>query len=333
MSTVSVIRQAVIQEINRIPFDGIGGSVKIDDDFEPIQSNTTLDCTFVDGGNMTILHTPYCHLEMNRLFGATYNGMSRIREYPRVSFYSLIRYEPITHSIYPIRREESVYLVSERMLNDASALIHAPQTHRHDSMARSYSEWTYATKVIRDMECSKDRLNILVMDGALNAWGGKESQLMSELCHTAHRRGVVVCALAKTTNAMYNGRPLISHLRNMHSHGPAFVRIGHMRDAAATLGVVLHERSRPYLLDIEQAAYDTLDRQDIHDIVNTIRANSQDVRMYGYPTGLIRADHMAKIRKDEGRIVSWEIRHSLSKDIQRDIADMEMHEKLNEVNR
>jgi len=176
------------------------------------------------------------------------------------------------------------------------------------SVPRAFAEWKLASAV-----ASKElaRGDILVLDGTLQTGYGGEARLADALYGTARRRGIIVCALAKTTTLMAPGGVPVLYAaheaarsagldtwymplaRRVQGDGSGFV-----------LAARLHRHSRfTYRLEVLRDQYDLLhDAGDLGGVVGSIAANSGDPSFPGYPYGLVSADRYARVRGTEAAV-------------------------------
>ena len=175
------------------------------------------------------------------------------------------------------------------------------------SVPRAFAEWKMAAAVV-ERELSEG--DILVLDGTLQTGYGGEARLANALYDAARSKGVVVCALAKTTTLMMAGGVPVLHAaheaaraaghhvwymplaRRVSGDGSGFV-----------LAARLHRRTRfAYRLEVLRDQYDAMAPDEIAGIIGSIAANSGDPSFPGYPYGLVSADRNARVRGTEAAV-------------------------------
>ena len=176
------------------------------------------------------------------------------------------------------------------------------------SVPRAFAEWKMAAAVVRT-ELEKN--DVIVMDGTLQTGYAGEARLAAELYELARRKGVVVCALAKTTTLMVpGGIPVLyaaQEAARAAGHRTWYMPLARRVSGDGSgfvLAVRLHRQSRfTYRLEILRDQYDALvDSDALGEVIGSIAANSGDASFPGYPYGLISADRHARVRGTEAGI-------------------------------
>ena len=175
------------------------------------------------------------------------------------------------------------------------------------SVPRAFAEWKMAAAVV---ERELEKGDVLVMDGTLQTGYGGEARLADTLYDIARSRGVVVCALAKTTTLMAaGGVPVLyaaqeaARMAGHHTWYMPLARRVSGDGSGFVLAARLHRHSRfTYRLEVLRDQYDAMDAAEIGDVIGSIAANSGDPSFPGYPYGLISADRNAKVRGAEAAV-------------------------------
>ena len=208
------------------------------------------------------------------------------------------------------------------------------------SVPRAFAEWKMAATVV-DRELAAG--DILVLDGTLQTGYGGEARLADALYDAARRRGVIVCALAKTTTLMGPGGVPV-----LYAAQEAARAAGHQAwymplarrvpgdGSGFVLAVRLHRHSRfTYRLEVLRDQYDLLQGSgEIGGVIGSIAANSGDPSFPGYPYGLISADRYARVRGAEAavhrRIMLAELgRHDMGRTMVEHTLLLSAHQTLN----
>ena len=176
------------------------------------------------------------------------------------------------------------------------------------SVPRAFAEWKLASAVASKELGEGD---VLVLDGTLQTGYGGEARLADALYDTARRRGIIVCALAKTTTIMGPGGVPVLYAAHEAARA-AGLRAWYMPLARRVQGdgsgfvlaARLHRHSRfTYRLEVLRDQYDLLhDAGDLGGVVGSIAANSGDPSFPGYPYGLVSADRYARVRGAEAAV-------------------------------
>ena len=176
------------------------------------------------------------------------------------------------------------------------------------SVPRAFAEWKLASAVASKELGEGD---VLVLDGTLQTGYGGEARLADALYDTARRRGIIVCALAKTTTIMGPGGVPVLYAAHEAARA-AGLRAWYMPLARRVQGdgsgfvlaARLHPHSRfTYRLEVLRDQYDLLhDAGDLGGVVGSIAANSGDPSFPGYPYGLVSADRYARVRGAEAAV-------------------------------
>ena len=136
--------------------------------------------------------------------------------------------------------------------------------------------------------------DILVLDGTLQTGYGGEARLADALYGAARRRGVIVCALAKTTTMMGpGGVPVLyaaheaARAAGLHTWYMPLARRVPGDGSGFVLAARLHRHSRfTYRLEVLRDQYDLLQGSgEIGGVIGSIAANSGDPSFPGSRTG------------------------------------------------
>lgn len=319
-----------------------GKAVPISDcSFYPIpetENPGVLAC--IDGGNDTILDTPFCVATINRLFCSMFRGKELIQpDGPdHFRFLSMMRHTAsgTTFKFFPY--EDNPDMLPDRMLlaGAVADLVGQGDRHRLNSLPRALGEWMMARDVAKWL---KD--GFIIMDGSLAVWGGTRRQLARRVMRKAHKNGVVVCGLSKTSELrMAGGRPLLDYVNETYGRNtdrPWYVDVGKPPTNPEpgeyhTMIVKLHPLSAwVYRLDMDAVARRDIGQEGAERVLGSLVANSSDTTMPGYPYALVRADRFAKVRQDESRVFGTHLHTMLGDGPRRSVMLNAQHEYLNQV--
>lgn len=270
---------------------------------------------FVDGGNGTIAESPKFVISLNRLYCGIFRGAERVNAppNPRIEFFSLVRRRVTSvedryktryaASLFPHDEFHHRYLPSASDVADSIRDTTTGADPRIHSLSRSLGEWRMARDAVRMLEDG----DILVMDGSLTTLDRVESQYAQDLYGAARERGVVVCALAKTSRLLtQNGEPLLDRVNQISSstgHGMWCIDVAEQissHDQGYVMAVKLHPNaSFPFRFEILREQFrEMTDAQKGH-ILSSLAANSCDISFLGYPYGLVDADRYAQVRNGD----------------------------------
>lgn len=270
---------------------------------------------FVDGGNGTIAESSKFIISLNRLYCGIFRGTKRVRAPPdpRIEFFSLV----VRHIRSAGEKYHTQYLVSlfphkeshRRWLPDESSVAAsirdtaAGTDPRIPSLSRSLGEWRIAHAAIQTLDAG----DILVMDGSLTTLDKIESQYAQDLYKSARSRGVVVCALAKTSRLLTrSGEPLLNRVHDISAetgHGTWYIEVAEKmsaHDRGFVMVVKLHPNAAfPFRFEILREQFLEMDDAEKNSILYSLVANSADISFLGYPYGLVDADRYAQVRNSD----------------------------------
>ena len=262
----------------------------------------------INGGNDTILDTPFCVATLNKLFCSAFRGRERLRvhEVEPLKFLSLMRYtaKGPKFDFFPYADNQKLLPGDDMLANAARELTDQDGKHLLHSLPTVLGEWLMAREAALLLQGGS-----VIMDGSLSVWGETRRALAGNVMGVAGRNNVVVCGLSKTTDLqLAGGRPLLDYINDKYGGGansPWYVDIGQPPEDPKpgdyhTMVVKLHMRSAwLYRLDMDAVMYQRMGRDGAEAILGSLVANSSDATMPGYPYALLRADRYAKIHRDE----------------------------------
>ncbi|MEJ2251928.1 MAG: hypothetical protein P8Y97_19995, partial [Candidatus Lokiarchaeota archaeon] len=181
-----------------------------------------------------------------------------------------------------------------------------PPIERYAALARRFTEWSYAKKLVQNELDSQD---IFVKDGSLQTSFEDEIFLAQDLYDTAIEKNVYITGLSKScrlfTSKGDSVISLISYLgnkkfpKNEWYYHPIY-RITKADNQSDLYFVKLNkETSHPFRFDIYIKQSDNLDKKERENIISNLAFHSNDLSFPGYPYGLIKVDQMARIANKE----------------------------------
>jgi hypothetical protein len=193
------------------------------------------------------------------------------------------------------------------------------QELRLNSLARKFTEWNLAIKVVQD---ELEKGDMIVLDGSLQTGFRNETKYANRLYDVALQKGVIVCGLAKTSRLITEaGDPLLARISEISEDVPFgswYVRVAEeitSDDRGFMLVAKFHPKSKfVFRFEILREQFNEMGEDEINSILSSLAANANDVSMLGYPYGAIDADRFAQVRLDElnmyrGIIMSEMMRH------------------------
>ena len=296
----------------------------------------------IDGGNVTMVDTPFFAAGINRLFCSICRG-KQIRQdcgVPAFTFLSMIRNiggGAPRFAFFPYQNRPGL-LPDGRLIEMAAGEMRGPANRqRLHSLPRTLGEWLMAGEAARTLRPGDH----IILDGSLSVWGDACRGLARSVLEEARRNGVMVCGLSKTTELrVEGGRPLLDWVQGRYGAGataPWYVEIGHPpADPRAgdyhTVVVNLHPDSRwAYRLDIDAVMLKSTGREGMESVLASLAANASHSYMPGYPYGMIRADRFARVRRDEARMAGARLMAMLDGGLRRSITLNAQHDRLNRV--
>ena len=174
------------------------------------------------------------------------------------------------------------------------------------SVARRFLEWKDLELVIQN---ELDKGDILVRDGSLQTAITGESNYSKKAYQAAENKGVIFCGIAKRSKLYTSkGRSLVYAIKllgnkvcpNKSWYYHPVVEINHPDHSAEMYFVKFYPSSKyVFRFEIEKNIAKSLGREKIEKLFGIIASNSIDLRFPGYPYGLVDADYIARLRKDE----------------------------------
>lgn len=317
----------------------------------PVQNPKKI--AFIDGGDGPLEEAPNFLITINRAYFSLFRGRTRIKSKTkqRIQFFSFVVSTVHTDEgkkkvvydtrLFPYSPEDRVYLPSESDLISTSEGTSVLQELRLNSLARKFTEWNLAIRVVRD---ELEKGDMIVLDGSLQTSFRNETKYANKLYDIALQKGVIVCGLAKTSRLITEaGDPLLARISEISEDVPFgswYVRVAEeitSDDRGFMLVAKFHPKSKfVFRFEILREQFNEMGEDEINSILSSLAANANDVSMLGYPYGAIDADRFAQVRLDElnmyrGIIMSEMMRRPEWKRLKKYGESLSAHDFLNGV--
>jgi hypothetical protein len=308
---------------------------------------------FIDGGDGPLEEAPNFLITINRVYFSLFRGKTRIKSKTkqRIQFFSFVvsrvhaeedkKKVVYQTRLFPYSQEDRTYLPSESDLVSTSEGTTVLQELRLNSLARKFTEWNLAIKVVRD---ELEKGDMIVLDGSLQTSFRNETKYANRLYDVALQKGVIVCGLAKTSRLITEaGDPLLARIAEISEDVPFgswYVRVAEeitSDDRGFMLVAKFHPKSKfVFRFEIMREQFNEMGEDEINSVLSSLAGNAHDVSMLGYPYGAIDADRFAQVRLDElnmyrGLIMSEMMRHPEWKRLKKYGESLSAHDFLNGV--
>lgn len=276
---------------------------------------------FVDGGNAPLIKSADFTISLNRIASVLFKDKQIIPPKKTPEFIEFFSGTVLTTKddgslqflirTFSRNRDYSEYLPPKDISIDLKEQIkerrgRIPPIERYAALARRFTEWSYAKKLVQEELSSKD---IFVKDGSLQTGFEDEILLARDLYTTGVEKNVYITGLSKTCRLFtMNGDSLISIINHIGKekypheqwyYHPIY-KITKADNQADLYFLKLHkEASHPFRFDIYIKQSEKLDKNEIETIISNLAHNSNDLSFPGYPYGLIKADQMSRIAYKE----------------------------------
>lgn len=310
--------------------------------FHEINSaETDRKIAFVDGGNQELLPSPVYSVQLNRVYFSIFKNnkrCSRRSKIPqRIEFLSYtsskIKDEEVAFEtkIRPIKEEYNEFLPDEADLQTTAREEKVKAgtqagMERMASMARRFAEWKITEYIIEE---ELDRGDIIVRDGSLQTGHPHEYDYMKNVFQKAIDNEVIFTGLSKTCRLTTDTQTsLIASIQRLAEEAEikydkwcyypvAWSKDHNLRHNAVIMVVKLNKHAHTaFRFEILKKQLDEMNNDNIQkmlDIIASIADNSRDIKVPGYPYGLIDADLWARVKNDEMEGYKTKLYSELSK--------------------
>lgn len=283
--------------------------------FEPKPLNAKT--CYVDGGTLSLVDTPSVVIQLNRVGFCIFRDNERIEPAGFRPFHNFL-------TVASVFKEgaELFYAVeffpldegAERVLpSDDDLVFHSfdptlregqrwASLSRAAASARVFAEWKLSALLIENELSEGDSL---LRDGSLQTQITGEAKYADQAYGEALRRGVRFAGLAKTSTLYTDtGMPLFSAIAILAKRSKfdsswlysPIVEIKASDHRARMYAVKLHKDSR-HVFRLEILKDQTAEGD--FSLIQGLAYNSQDLTFPGYPYGLIEADRVSRVRREE----------------------------------
>ncbi len=279
---------------------------------------------FVDGGNQELLPSPVYSVQLNRVY---FNIFKNNRRYPlksgmpqRIEFLSYTSSHLNNGDIFfstkikPVKDKFSEFLPDEKDLysNAREERVDAGTQagmERMASMSRRFAEWKITEMVIdRELESG----DIIVRDGSLQTGHQHEYKYVERVFRKAMEKNVFITGLSKTCRLATNTQvSLVDSIQRLAEEAEikydkwcyypvAWSREENREHKAVIMVVKLNKNAHTaFRFEIFKEQAEILSDKEIFELVSCIAQNSRDIKVPGYPYGLIDADLWARVKNEE----------------------------------
>ena len=287
-------------------------------------SKTDRKIAFVDGGNQELLPSPVYSVQLNRVYFSIFKNNKRFpiqSEIPqRMEFLSYtssklkdrdINFET---KIRPVKEKFSDFLPDERDLQ-ATAREEKVEAgtqvgmDRMASMARRFAEWKITERII-DSELESG--DIIIRDGSLQTGHQHEYKYVEDVFRKAMEKDVIITGLSKTCRLTTDTQvSLIDSIQRLAEESKikydkwcyypvAWSKEDNREHKAVIMVVKLNKHAHTaFRFEIFKEQAENMSDKEIFELIACIADNSRDIKVPGYPYGLIDADLWARVKNEE----------------------------------
>ncbi len=279
---------------------------------------------FVDGGNQELLPSPVYSVQLNRVY---FNIFKNNKRQPiqsgipqRIEFlsYTSSKFKDgdiiFQTKIRPVKDKFSEFLPDEIDLkvNAREEKVEAGTQvgmDRMASMARRFAEWKITERVI-DLELESD--DIIIRDGSLQTGHKNEYKYVEDVFRKAMEKDVFITGLAKTCRLTTDTQiSLIDSIQRLAEESNikydkwcyypvAWSKDDNLVHKAVIMVVKLNKHAHTaFRFEIFRTQFEDMSNKEILELISCIADNSRDIKVPGYPYGLIDADLWARVKNDE----------------------------------
>jgi len=293
--------------------------------FHEINSaETDRKIAFVDGGNQELLPSPTYSIQLNRVYFSIFKNNKRCSlqsEIPqRIEFLSYtssnLKDGEITFEtkIRPVKDKFKKYLPNEIDLQTTAReeKVEIGTQQGMDimaSMARRFAEWKITEHVI---ESELEQGDIIVRDGSLQTSHQHEYKYIEDVFRKAMEKEVFITGLSKTCRLTTDTQvSLIDSIQRLAEESNikydkwcyypvAWSKDGNIKHNAVIMIVKLNKHAHTaFRFEIFKEQANNISDKEKFELISCIADNSKDIKVPGYPYGLIDADLWARVKNEE----------------------------------
>ncbi len=287
------------------------------------KGDTDRKISFIDGGNMELVSSPMFSIHLIRVYYNVFNGRERIQPESipqKIDFYALasafedkgeIKYQGRLYPVNPghlehLPNEDDLSLSLDEVVGEPDEQMNMSRIGRVCTAARRFAEWKVAGDVC---EGELEPGDIMVMDGSLQTSVKNEYSYAEYAYEKALENQVVFSGLSKTTTLhTTTGDSLVKALKDLAGDWDEpwyyypVVRNVDPDHRAEIYFVKLYPQSEyAFRYEIHRDWVEQAGEMEVESVLTALSSNSRDVRFPGYPYGLLDADRMASISRDEAK--------------------------------
>lgn len=293
--------------------------------FHQINSTKTdRKIAFVDGGNQELLPSPIYSIQLNRVYFSVFKNNKRFQAQSgipqRMEFLSYTSSKLEGHDINfqtkirPVKDEFSEFLPDEKDLKTTAReeKVEAGTQagmQRMASMARRFAEWKLTEKII-DMELEPG--DVIVRDGSLQTGHQHEYKYARKVFQKAMEKDVIITGLSKTCRLTTDTQvSLIDSIQRLADESKinydkwcyypvAWSKESNREHKAMIMVLKLNKHAHTaFRFEIFKEQAENMGNKEILELISCIADNSRDIKVPGYPYGLIDADLWARVKNEE----------------------------------
>ena len=304
-------------------------------------TNSGKKIAFVDGGNAEIIGSANFSLNLIRVAYVIYSNNKKITA-KKLEFFAYIHAvnekNEICYKTSFYGLKNSNFLDKPNFLDEISFSsfdhtlmlgINRAEISSVANAVRRFAELRMAKIISENNFC-----DIIVLDGNLQSTITNENDYLNELYESCSKNDVVLSALSKTTSLFTdNGNLLSVVLENISALLTWFyypvVDIKNRNHKAEMFFVKFHKSSK----HIFRFEIFNIQKAKAEETINAISSNCVDPIFIGYPYGLIEADRIARVSKQEKESLKTMFLIKLkNKNIEKYLSSVNAHEILDKKN-
>ena len=268
--------------------------------------NSIKEITFIDGGSYEIVSSNSFSIYIIRVAGVTYK--ENVKQFFKIrNFFVLIKSEYqdeliYTAKIFPIEDSSNHEIIkfnaSDSTLREG---VNNGELSKIGSVVRRFFELKFAKEYVKNVS----ERSILILDGSLQCTYTGEQKYMNDLLKNLKLKEILLMSIAKTNSLSTDtGASVESVLKNISNELPngynmwfyhPLIKLDSEDYSADIMMAKLHKRSK-HIFKVEIS--NKFNLVNYSKIFGCLAINSADPVFLGYPFGLVKADELARIDKE-----------------------------------
>ncbi|MBI2659972.1 DNA double-strand break repair nuclease NurA [Candidatus Woesearchaeota archaeon] len=289
---------------------------------------------FVDGGNAEIIGSASFSLSLLRICYALYQDSKKLgfKRFEILSFTQAVSQgNEIFYKTSFFKTPNSIDLgdISFSSLDNSLMVgVNRAEIGNVANAIRRLAELKVA-KFVADSKIA----DMVVLDGNLQATLTSENKYLDELYESCSRNNILLSALSKTSSLFTDDGNLLSAvLEDISALGSWFyhpiAEISNPSHKAEMFFVKFHDKSR----HIFRFEIFNMQKSNAEEVINSLASNSNDPVFIGYPYGMVEADRIARIGKNERESLKARFLFRLQdKNIEKYLNSRNAHEILDKI--